>query len=275
MTADSVPERKFWQLAITDLEKQLATGRDGLSTAEAASRRVRYGPNSLEERRHLSLPLEFFGRFRNPLVLILLVAAGISALTGDLTSFIIICTIVVTSALLDTVQEYRAKEAAESLKVSVALKEHVLRDGQEVTVLGQDLVPGDVVLLAAGDLVPADGRLLEARDFFVNEALLTGESYPAEKHARDEGGETPESCQCDKRCLHGQLCDERFGRTFGLRHRPDNSARSDQQQLAAGAAAFCNGSWHPPVRHADRPFYHGPRTIRFAGQFAVPPALAR
>jgi P-type Mg2+ transporter len=192
MTSDSVPERKFWQLAITDLEKQLATGRDGLSTAEAASRRVRYGPNSLEERRRLSLPLEFLSRFRNPLVLILLVAAGISALTGDLTSFIIICTIVITSALLDTVQEYRAKEAAESLKVSVALKEQVLRDGQEVTVLGQDLVPGDVVLLAAGDLVPADGRLLEARDFFVNEALLTGESYPAEKQARDEGVETPE-----------------------------------------------------------------------------------
>jgi P-type Mg2+ transporter len=86
MTSDSVPERKFWQLAITDL----ATGRDGLSSAEAASRVVRYGPNSLEERRRLSLPLEFLGRFRNPLVLILLVAAGISALTGDLTSFIII-----------------------------------------------------------------------------------------------------------------------------------------------------------------------------------------
>jgi Mg2+-importing ATPase len=192
MASDSVPERKFWQFAIADLENQLGAGPDGLSSAEAASRRVRYGPNSLEERRRLSLPLEFLGRFRNPLVLILLVVAGVSALTGDLTSFIIICTIVVTSALLDTVQEYRAKKAAESLKVSVALKEQVLRDGQEVTVLGQDLVPGDIVLLAAGDLVPADGRLLEARDFFVNEALLTGESYPAEKHARDEGVETPE-----------------------------------------------------------------------------------
>jgi P-type Mg2+ transporter len=165
MASDGVPERKFWQLAIADLEKQFAAGRDGLSSAEAATRRERYGPNSLEERQRLSLPLEFLGRFRNPLVVILLVAAGISALTGDLTSFIIICTIVVTSALLDTVQEYRAKEAAESLKVSVALKEQVLRDGQQVTVLGRDLVPGDVVLLAAGDLVPADGRLLEARDF--------------------------------------------------------------------------------------------------------------
>ena len=192
MPTDSEPAWKFWQIALADIEKQLEAGGDGLSSAEAASRRLQYGPNILEARRRLSLPLEFLSRFRNPLVLILLVAAVISALSGDLTSFIIICTIVITSALLDTVQEYRAKQAAESLKVSVALKEQVLRDGREVTVPGQDLVPGDVVLLAAGDLVPADGRLLEARDFFVNEALLTGESYPAEKHARDEGVATPE-----------------------------------------------------------------------------------
>src|SRR3984893_7056085 len=203
MASDSGSERKFWQITLVELEKQLAAGRDGLTSGEVASRRVRYGPNSLEERRRLSLPLEFLGRFRNPLVLILLVAAGISALTGDLTSFIIICTIIVTSALLDTVQEYRAKEAAESLKVSVALKEQVLRDGQEVTVLGQDLVPGDVVLLAAGDLVPADGRLLEARDFFVNEALLTGESYPAEKHARDEGVDSPEVAEATNAAFMG------------------------------------------------------------------------
>jgi Mg2+-importing ATPase len=192
MTSDSGPEREFWQIALADLERQLGAGRNGLTSAEAAARRLRYGPNTLEERRRLSLPLKFLSRFRNPLVIILLAAAVISALTGDLTSFIIISTIVLMSAALDTVQEFRAEQAAESLRVSVALKEQVLRDGQEVTVLGQDLVPGDVVLLAAGDLVPADGRLLEARDFFVNEALLTGESYPAEKHARDDGVDSPE-----------------------------------------------------------------------------------
>ena len=185
-------ERIFWQIALADLERELGTDRTGLSSAEAALRRLRYGPNALEERRRLSLPLKFLSRFRNPLVIILLVAAGVSALTGDLTSFIIISTIVLMSAALDTVQEFRAEQAAEALKVSVALKELVLRDGKEVTVLGEDLVPGDVVLLAAGDLVPADGRLLEARDFFVNEALLTGKSYPSEKYARDEGVDSPE-----------------------------------------------------------------------------------
>src|SRR5205085_6877530 len=100
-------------------------------------------------------------------------------------------------------QEFRAEQAAEHLKVSVALKEQVLRDGQEVTVPGQDLVPGDVVLLAAGDLVPADGRLLEARDFFVNEALLTCESYPAEKRAHDEGVDSLEIAEATNAAFMG------------------------------------------------------------------------
>jgi Mg2+-importing ATPase len=192
MQSDSGSEQKFWQISLGDLERQLNASRDGLSTAEAAARRARYGPNVLEARRPLSLPLKFLSRFRNPLVLILLVAGAISALTEDLASFVIISTIVLISASLDTLQEYRAEQAAEHLKVEVALKEQVLRDGREVTVPSRDLVSGDVVLLAAGDLVPADGRLIDTRDFFVNEALLTGESYPAEKHARDEGLDTQE-----------------------------------------------------------------------------------
>ena len=203
MTSDGGLERKFWQIGLTDLELQLGASRNGLSSAEIAARRLRYGPNILEERLRLSLPRKFLSRFRNPLVLILLVAAAISALTGDLASFIIIATIVLMSAVLDTVQEYRAEEAADHLKVSVAFKEQVLRDGQEVTVLGRDLVPGDVVLLAAGDLVPADGRLLEARDFFVDEALLTGESYPAEKHARDAGVDSPEVAEATNAAFMG------------------------------------------------------------------------
>ncbi len=222
MMSDAPHQKNFWQLAIADLERQIGAGRDGLSSAEAAARRLRYGPNTLEERRRLSLPLKFLSRFRNPLVIILLVAAVISGATGDLASFIIISTIVLMSAVLDTVQEYRAEEAAEHLKVSVALREQVLRDGQQVTVPGQDLVPGDIVLLAAGDLVPADGRLIEARDFFVNEALLTGKSYPAEKHARDEGIASPEVVEATNAAFMGRLGDERFGPADGLRHRADD-----------------------------------------------------
>ena len=203
MTPDNPPQRRFWQVPLADLLNQLAAGKDGLRSTEVVARRLRYGPNTLEARRRLSLPLKFLSRFRNPLVLILLVAAAISAGTGDLASFIIILTIVLMSAALDTAQEYRAEQAAEALKVSVALKEQVLRDGQEVTVPGEDLVPGDVVLLAAGDLVPADGRLVEVRDLFVNEALLTGESYPAEKHARNEGIESLEVAEATNAAFMG------------------------------------------------------------------------
>jgi P-type Mg2+ transporter len=184
---NSAPSVTFWQIPLAELERQLGTDSSGLSSAEAAARLLRYGANTLDARRRYSLLLKILSRFRNPLVLILLGAATISALTGDVPSLVIISAIVLLSVLLDSVQEYRAEQAAEQLRVSVALKEEVLRDGREITIHADNLVPGDVVLLAAGDLVPADGRVLEARDFFVNEGLLTGESYPTEKRAAAEG----------------------------------------------------------------------------------------
>src|SRR5262249_43535348 len=99
----------------------------------------------------------------------------------DVASAAIISIVVVLSAALDFVQEHRAGQAAERLRQSVAVRVQALRDGVATEVPAADLVPGDVVLLAAGSLVPADGVVLEARDFFVNQALLTGEPYPVEK----------------------------------------------------------------------------------------------
>ena len=177
----------FWLTPLDELERQLGVSSNGLSSTEAAARLLRYGANTLDSRQKYSFLLKVLSRFRNPLVLILLVAAVISGFTGDIASLGIISTMVLLSVLLDSVQEYRAEQAAEQLKVSVALNEQVLRDGREITIRADQLVPGDVVLLAAGDMVPADGRLLEARDFFVNEGLLTGESYPTEKHVVAEG----------------------------------------------------------------------------------------
>ena len=177
----------FWQTPLDELERQLGASSNGLNSTEAAARLLRYGANTLDSRQKYSFLLKVLSRFRNPLVLILLVAAVISGFTGDVASLVIISTMVLLSVLLDSVQEYRAEQAAEQLKVSVALKEQVLRDGREITIRADQLVLGDVVLLAAGDMVPADGRLLEARDFFVNEGLLTGKSYPTEKHVAAEG----------------------------------------------------------------------------------------
>ncbi|MCL5059309.1 MAG: magnesium-translocating P-type ATPase [Candidatus Thermoplasmatota archaeon] len=178
---------RLWQQPLAELLAMLGTRPEGLDEAEAAARLVRVGPNLLHPRAERALLLEFLAHFRNPLVLVLLAASAIAGFLGDVRSFAVIGAIVLMSVTLDFVQEYRAGRAAEHLKRQVALRASVLRGGAAREVAVADLVPGDVVLLAAGDLVPADGRVLEARDLFVNQALLTGESYPVEKHAADIG----------------------------------------------------------------------------------------
>ncbi len=158
-----------------------AESPEGLSSAEAAARLRRFGPNAIRPRHHRLLVVEFVARFRNPLVLILLAAIGVSALTGDSTGACVIGLIVMASVTLDFVQEHRAGQAAERLAAQVAVTATVLRDGTPSEVPLAQVVPGDVVLLSAGDLVPADGMVLAVDDFFVNQAQLTGESYPVEK----------------------------------------------------------------------------------------------
>src|SRR5262245_47405815 len=170
----------FWQLPLLEIYTRLGVHSEGLRSEEAAARLARYGPNVLTTHRRRALLLEFLARFRNPLVIVLLVASGISALTGEVTSFFIIFAIVLMSVTLDFVQEHRAGQAAEHLKQSVAVRVSVLRDGSIKEIPVSELVPGDVVSLVAGDLIPADGRVIEAKDFFVNQALLTGEPYPIE-----------------------------------------------------------------------------------------------
>ncbi len=157
----------------------------GLSSAEADARLARCGSNDLSAVRRRPLWLQFLDRLRNPLLIILLLASGFSAMAGDFYSFAIVVVIVIVSVVLDFVQEVRANNAIEDLRRSVALRARVLRDGKEGELPVERLVPGDVLRLAAGDLVPADARLIEARDLFVNQALLTGEPYPTEKHAAD------------------------------------------------------------------------------------------
>jgi P-type Mg2+ transporter len=155
----------------------------GLSQDEALQRLQRFGPNRFVDRRRPALWRDFASRFRNPLILVLLGASGVSALSGAIADCAIIATIVLLSVTLDFVQESRASSVAEKLRQSVSVRATVVRDGQRLELPVAQLVPGDLVLLAAGDLTPADGILLEARDFFVNQSLLTGEPYPVEKQA--------------------------------------------------------------------------------------------
>ncbi|HEX5749554.1 MAG TPA: magnesium-translocating P-type ATPase [Archangium sp.] len=177
------------------LLSRLACSPGGLTQDEATERLARYGPNTPGQQARRPAWVQFLRRFTNPLVLVLLVASGVSFLTHELTSSAIIASIVLVSVTLDFLQEWRADNAAERLRSSVALKATVLRDGAQREVPARELVPGDVVLLSAGSLVPADARLLEARDLFVNQAMLTGESYPVEKQPGEEavGGEPTEA----------------------------------------------------------------------------------
>ena len=155
----------------------------GLTTAQAEQSGLQFGPNSFRPPAAHALIWQFLSRFKNPLVVVLLIASGVSALTGEVTNFAIISVIVLLSVSLDFVQEFRANAAADKLRQSVSVRASVLRDGQAVSIPLHEVVPGDVALLAAGDLVPADALVLQAKDFFVNQSLLTGEAFPVEKHA--------------------------------------------------------------------------------------------
>ena len=156
----------------------------GLTAPQAAQRLALHGPNRFGAQPVIPLWWQYLAHLKNPLVLILLLASAVSAVSGEATNALIIACIVWMSVTLDFVQEYRANQVAQKLSDSVMVRSTVLRDGQGVNLPVSALVPGDVVLLSAGDLVPADARVLQARDFFVNQALLTGEPYPVEKSAR-------------------------------------------------------------------------------------------
>ena len=179
----------WWRRPLADLQRELAADGRGLADADAAARLARYGRNTFRKDRSRPLVLEFLLRFRNPLVLILLAASAVSAATGETASFVIVALLVLFSVTLDFVQERRAARAAQTLRQSVAVRARVERAGAARDIDVTLVVPGDVVLVSAGDLIPADARVLEARDFFVRQALLTGEPYPVEKRP----GDTPEA----------------------------------------------------------------------------------
>jgi Mg2+-importing ATPase len=171
----------YWSLSLDGLVAELASSPDGLTTGEAGRRLETYGPNLLQTKKKVTAVGLFINQFKSPIVLILLFATSLSAVLGDWVDAVIILVIVLGSAVLSFVQEYSASSAAEQLRAQVMIKTTVLRDGQSQSIPAEQVVPGDVVLLSAGNLVPADGVLLEARDFFVNQAVLTGETFPVEK----------------------------------------------------------------------------------------------
>jgi Mg2+-importing ATPase len=181
MTERTIIPDQYWSQPIKDLVAALGGTSDGLGSAEAGLRLAQVGPNLLEAKEKATALRLFLNQFKSPIILILLFATGMSAVTKEWVDATIILAIVLGSALLSFLQEYSASNATEKLRAQVTVKATVLRDGQPQQVPVEEVVPGDVVVLSAGSLVPADGVLLEARDFYVNQAVLTGETFPVEK----------------------------------------------------------------------------------------------
>ncbi|WP_229411165.1 MULTISPECIES: magnesium-translocating P-type ATPase [unclassified Massilia] len=181
------------------LMRQLETAPGGLSSAEARARLARHGPNAVAAGRRRAPGLAFLAQFARPLPLLLLGLSALDLATGQGVSAAVIVVIVVLSSLLGFVQEYRSDRAVQKLRAMVRTTVRVLRrDGAEAGAAAaaelplDELVPGDIVLLAAGDPIPAEVRFLEAVDLFVDQSSLTGESLPVEKHDRPVAAGEPE-----------------------------------------------------------------------------------
>ncbi|MCI1345038.1 MAG: calcium-translocating P-type ATPase, PMCA-type [Atopobiaceae bacterium] len=183
--------KEYLQDSAKVVEDVKSDGTYGLSSAEAKKRLERDGLNKLKEAKKDPLWKRFFAQMADPMIIMLIVAAVISALTGmaqgdaDFADVIIICFVVVVNAVLGVVQESKAEEALAALQEMSAAQSKVIRDGQVVTVPSSELVVGDIVVLEAGDSVPADCRIIESASMKIEEAALTGESVPANKIAAE------------------------------------------------------------------------------------------
>ncbi|MFH1573646.1 MAG: magnesium-translocating P-type ATPase [Acidobacteriota bacterium] len=184
-------ETDFWSKAAVDLLRELESGPGGLAAPEAARRLERFGPNRLAAKRRTDDLGLLLGQFKSPIILILLFAAGLSYALHDRADALIILFIILVSGLLGFWQERGAAHAVETLLATVQNKANVFRDGSSREVPFEDVVPGDVALLAAGSSIPGDCLILESRDLFVDEAALTGETYPVEKSGGVIPGDTP------------------------------------------------------------------------------------
>ncbi|NTW82857.1 MAG: cation-translocating P-type ATPase [Chlorobiaceae bacterium] len=173
--------RFLHSLSLEQVFEQTQSDSDGLSSSEAAARLERIGPNRILAEKKTGPWLLLLQQFRNVLIITLLIATVLSAFLGHAAEAVAIAVIVVFAVLLGFFQEYRAEKAIEALKKMAAPLAKVKREGKEIVIDAENIVPGDIVFLAAGDRVPADARLVQSINLRVEEASLTGESLPSEK----------------------------------------------------------------------------------------------
>ena len=184
-------DRPIWQKSRVELFRDLDCSDEGLSSQEAAARLEKNGPNELQGGKRKSILRIFLEQFADFLVIILILAAIVSAVLGDVESTVVILAVITMNAILGTVQTVKAAASLDSLKQMSAPTAKVVRDGRVIQIPGREVTVGDVVVLEAGDSVCADGRLLECASLKCAESALTGESLPVEKDVEVIAGDVP------------------------------------------------------------------------------------
>src|SRR3989449_4025679 len=181
----------FWSISAAEMLQQLQTAKEGLTGDEARQRLARYGANLLKPHKRSDVLTLLLAQFKSPIILILVFATGLSFFLHDPVDACIILAIVLVSGLLGFWQERSATNAVEKLLAIVQIQTAVLRDGGPKNIPVAEIVPGDIVILNAGALVPGDCLVQESTDLFVDEAMLTGETFPVEKAVAVLSAETP------------------------------------------------------------------------------------
>lgn len=173
--------KKFYQMPISEVINNFNSKLTGLSNEDVSKQREAYGKNQIEESKSISPIIVFFTQFKDFLVVILMVAAMVSAIMGKLESTVVIIAVLILNALLGTVQYIKAEQSLKSLKALSAPNSKVLRDGVKVEIPSTEVVVGDVLIVEAGDFIAADARLIESNSLQISESALTGESVSVEK----------------------------------------------------------------------------------------------
>lgn len=193
----------WWRRSREEALRSAHASESGLTIRQARDRLRHHGANTLREEQTASLVRSLLRRLGNPLIVVLLCASLLAAATGDALSFAVVAMMISLSVLLDMAQEHRAHRSVDLLRDRMALRVRCLRNGMPIDLPAVQVVPGDVVLLTAGDLVPADGVLLTASHLFVNQASLSGETFPVEKLPSDEASAQVNALSCPHALLMG------------------------------------------------------------------------
>lgn len=229
---------------IDDVLESLETTREGLSDSQVEDRLEEYGPNALPHKESKSLFEILLAQFANPLMIVLVLAAGASLVLREWLDVFVIWAAILLNVVLGTVEEYKADQSLEKLKSYLPQTTQVRRDGKLQTIKSQDIVPGDVLILASGDKITADARIIRARAFEVNEAALTGESTPVKKSSAPVGVGMDPADQASmvfagtvavvghaEAVVVGTAMDTEIGRISGLVSQVDDDKTPLQHQL--------------------------------------------